>query len=190
MKKIVLAAITIVIMMSLISCNNSGTVNNKKINNSGTINNENLNNNKITIEEAKEIALKHANLKNDQVKFISEKSNIENGVEVYDIEFYHENEKYNYEINSSNGEIIEYDYDAEYNNLSQQQTTTGITLEEAKEIALKHANLTNDQVIFGKSEIDNDGIQKYDIEFYKDNVEYNYEIDANTGEIISYEQDK
>ena len=64
-----------------------------------------------------------------------------------------------------------------------------ITLEEAKEIALKHANLTNDQVIFGKCELDYDGTQKYDIEFHKNNVEYNYEIDANTGEIISYEQD-
>lgn len=34
-----------------------------------------------------------------------------------------------------------------------------------------------------------DGIQKYDVEFYYNNMEYNYEIDANTGNIVSYELD-
>ena len=64
-----------------------------------------------------------------------------------------------------------------------------IAVDEAKEIALKHANLTKDQVVFEKVEMDYDRIQSYDIEFYHNNMEYSYEIDANTGQIISYEQD-
>ena len=37
-------------------------------------------------------------------------------------------------------------------------------------------------------DVDN-GAQKYDIEFYYNNIEYSYEIDANTGDILSYERD-
>lgn len=68
--------------------------------------------------------------------------------------------------------------------------TSLISEEKAKEIALNHSNLTSDQVTFGKTELDfDDGIQKYDIEFYYNNKEYSYEIDANTGDILTYEQD-
>ena len=32
-------------------------------------------------------------------------------------------------------------------------------------------------------------IKKYEVEFYYNNREYSYEIDANTGNVLSYEQD-
>lgn len=68
--------------------------------------------------------------------------------------------------------------------------TRKVTLEQAKEIALKHANLTSDQVTFGKSELDfDDGIQKYYIEFYYNNREHSFEIDANTGKVLANEKD-
>ena len=67
--------------------------------------------------------------------------------------------------------------------------TVQITIEEAKDIALKNANLTNDQVTFTEVKLDiENGIQKYELEFYNNNKEYSYEIDANTGKILSYEQ--
>ncbi len=201
MKKVVLATIIISVSMSLVGCKNSKT-----------LNNGNETNKKVTIEQAKEIALKHANLTSDKVSFIRTETDIDNGVEKYDIEFYYENKEYDYEINAANGEIIEYDYDVENYNIptkedsnnivNNQQSNnidgnqqlnpyeTSITVEEAKEIALKHANLTSSQVSFVKSEFDfDDGVKKYDIEFYYNNREYNYEIDANTGRILSYEQD-
>ncbi|MGN0025579.1 PepSY domain-containing protein [uncultured Clostridium sp.] len=201
MKKVVLATIIISVSMSLAGCKNSKT-----------LNNGNETNKKVTIEQAKEIALKHANLTSDKVSFIRTETDIDNGVEKYDIEFYYENKEYDYEINAANGEIIEYDYDVENYNIptkedsnnivNNQQSNnidgnqqlnpyeTSITVEEAKEIALKHANLTSSQVSFVKSEFDfDDGVKKYDIEFYYNNREYNYEIDANTGRILSYEQD-
>ena len=63
-------------------------------------------------------------------------------------------------------------------------------LERAKEIALSHAGLASNQVTFQRTELDFDnGIQKYEIEFYYNYREYSYEIDANTGNILSYEQD-
>ena len=35
-----------------------------------------------------------------------------------------------------------------------------------------------------------DGILKYEIEIIKDNIEYDIEVNANTGEIIKYEEDR
>lgn len=194
MKKIALATIILVACISLIGCNKSSIPNN-----------QNSNNNKITMEQAQEIALKHAKLTSDQVSFIKTDTELENGIEVYNIEFSYENKEYDYKINSANGEIVEYDSDIEDYDITQQQATkenksvtpnnqnsnnSKITVEKAKEISLKHANLKDNQVVFDKTEMDYDnGVQVYDIEFHYNNIEYNYEIDANTGNILSYSQD-
>ncbi|MDU4883680.1 MAG: PepSY domain-containing protein [Clostridium celatum] len=175
MKRLKLATIITIISISLMGCSNS----------------EELNNKTVTIDEAKEIALKHAGLTSDQVSFVEVESDVDNNIEKYNIEFYHGDKEYDYEINSANGEIIKYDYDMEYNNnVNNTNNEVNISEEQVKEIALKHAGLTNDQVSFIKLEKDIDnGTQKYDIEFYYNNVEYSYEIDANTGDILSYERD-
>ena len=194
MKKIALATIILVACISLIGCNKSSTPNN-----------QNSNNSKITMEQAQEIALKHAKLTSDQVSFIKTDTELENGIEVYNIEFSYENKEYDYKINSANGEIVEYDSDIEDYDITQQQATkenksvtpnnqnsnnSKITVEKAKEISLKHANLKDNQVVFDKTEMDYDnGVQVYDIEFHYNNIEYNYEIDANTGNTLSYSQD-
>ena len=68
--------------------------------------------------------------------------------------------------------------------------TGDISVDKAKEIALSHVGLSADQVTFVQANMDfDDGIQKYEIEFYYNYREYSYEIDANTGNILSYEQD-
>ena len=175
MKRLKLATVITIISISLIGCSNSEVLNNKK----------------VTIDEAKEIALKHAGLTSDQVSFVEVESDIDDSIEKYNIEFYNGDKEYDYEINSANGEIIKYDYDMEYDkNENNVNSTVNISEEQAKEIALKHAEVTSDKVSFIKVEMDVDnGIQKYDIEFYYNNVEYSYEIDANTGDILSYERD-
>ena len=190
-------SIIIIINMSLVGCNNSTA---------------NRNNERITVEEAKEIALNNANLTSDKVSFIRTEFDSDNGTEKYDIEFNYGNREYDYEINAINGSIIAYDeYIEDYNinnnkgannttenqqqnNSNQNQQPIGgateITIEEAKQIALNHANLTSDKVSFIRSELDvDDGIKKYEIEFNYNNKEYSYEIDSVTGNILSYEQD-
>ena len=120
---------------------------------------------------------------------------MDNGIEKYDVEFFSGNKEYDYEINSANGQIMQYDYDIEYNNQINGQSNTpnnavSISQEQAKEIALKHAGLASNQVALKRVELDFDnGIQKYEVEFYYNNREYSYEIDANSGNILSYEQD-
>ena len=146
-------------------------------------------NNKITIEEAKSIALKHSNLDESQVSFIRAEYDFDNGIEKYEIEFYSNNNKYEYEINAKTGDIISYDYDIE-KHLTSQQINDKITIEEAKSIALKHSNLDESQVSFMKAKYEfDDGIGKYEIEFYYNFKEYEYEINASNGEIIKYKMD-
>ena len=66
-----------------------------------------------------------------------------------------------------------------------------LTAEGAKEIALDHAGLSAGQVTFIRAELDrDDGRLVYDVEFYTaDYSEYDYEISASTGEILSYDYD-
>ena len=50
--------------------------------------------------------------------------------------------------------------------------------------------LANDKVTFVKAEEDtNDSIKRYDIEFYTGNTKYDYEINADTGEVIEFDKD-
>lgn len=69
-------------------------------------------------------------------------------------------------------------------------TPDQITQAEAMEIALAHAGITADQAqyLYTEYEID-DRIPQYDVQFYMGNMEYEYEIHAETGEILSFEQD-
>ncbi len=74
---------------------------------------------------------------------------------------------------------------------SQSASDRYIDAEKAKEIALKHAGLSADQVTFEKVELEHDdGRAEYEIEFYTDHTEYDYEIDASNGNILSAEAEK
>ena len=178
----------------------NNTVNNPQDNNTNNAQNNIVNNTgNISLDKAKEIALSHAGLSADQVTFVQANMDFDDGIQKYDIKFYCNGQEYDYEINSSNGQIVQFDYDMEYNYIPNNNTTNyqgnvnttaNISVERAKEIALSHAGLASNQVTFQRIELDFDnGIQKYEIEFYYNYREYSYEIDANTGNILSYEQD-
>ena len=70
--------------------------------------------------------------------------------------------------------------------------STTITADRAKQIALSHAGLSSSQVSFIRSHLDwDDGRQVYEVEFYNTSnyTEYDYEVDASTGTILSYDHD-
>ena len=178
MKRKILATLIIGMGVSLVGCGNSTNSNMK---------NQLAPN--ITIEQAKEIALKHSNLTSDEVSFIKAEKDMDNGIEKYDIEFYYNNTEYDYDVENYNISGQQQSNSQQQNN-QQQTNTSNISIDKAKEIALNHAGLAANQVSFIKAEKDmDDGIVKYDIEFYYNNREYNYEINANNGSIMSYEQD-
>ena len=158
----------------------------------------------ITVEEAKTIALNHAGVKAADATFIQAKRDYDNGRSVYEIEFvvafgngYLE---YDYDIATADGSIVSFDYDIEgfaapvTAQPAATQAKGSITVEEAKTIALNHAGLTADAVTFVKAKQDyDDGRLVYEIEFVTTSgngyLEYDYEIDAATGNILSYDYD-
>ena len=64
-----------------------------------------------------------------------------------------------------------------------------ISVDQAKQIALDHAGLTKEEVRFttAKFEDSEDYGNQYEIEFYGGMKEYEYDIDAVTGEILEYD---
>ena len=65
-----------------------------------------------------------------------------------------------------------------------------ISREKAMEIALADAGTAESSVRFVRSDLDrDDGRMIYDVEFYDDGTEYDYEIDAYTGDILSKDRD-
>ena len=156
----------------------------------------------IGVEKAKEIALAHAGLSQDKVSFVKAELDYEDGIKVYDIEFYSGNVEYDYEISVADGSIISADRDIENYSIPTPEpapevtaapaetaaptkaAVSGISTEKAKQIALSHAGVGSAN--FTKVQLDTeDGIRVYEIEFKVGNVEYEYDIDASTGAIVS-----
>ncbi len=66
----------------------------------------------------------------------------------------------------------------------------GVSLEQAKQTALKRAGVTANEVRFNKAHQDwDDGRMVYEFEFWKGSTEYDVDVDAATGGIRDYDVD-
>ena len=67
------------------------------------------------------------------------------------------------------------------------QNEQRLTLEEAKAIALKQVDVTEEEARFTKENLDrDDGRLVYEIEFYVGNIEYDMDVDAYTGAVTDF----
>ena len=185
----------------------------------------------ITLEEAKNKALADAGLKAAEVTFTKEKADTEDGVPVYEVEFFKDNVEYEYEIDAVSGSIRSKSKETEtvvpsqpqQSSQSRQETKkeatpevkqqpkqetkaetktevkpaeqpaapTTISVDKAKETATGHAGLKVADVTFSKAKLDNDdGRLEYEIEFFRDGIEYEYTIDAASGAILECESER
>ena len=146
----------------------------------------------LSEEEARRIVLEHAGLTEDQVTFVTFEMDRGRYRTEYDLEFYAGSEEYDYEIDAATGEILSFDRDMEGRApAASSQSGELLSAEQAQNAALTHAGLTSDQVTGMRSELDrDDGRQLYEVEFYSGPMEYDYEIDAYSGEVISYSAEK
>lgn len=146
----------------------------------------------ITLDEAKAIALKKAGLKEAAVTFTKAKLDNDDGRLVYEIDFITDTAKYDAEVDAVSGNVIEWEVEEKTTATKVTNVTTEaeITLDEAKAIALKKAGLKETEVTFTKAKLEHDdGRRVYKIEFVKDRLEYEAEIDAKTGAVIEWEAD-
>ncbi len=170
-------------------------------------------------EKANAAATEHAGLSASDVSYFETDMDTENGIMVYEVEFKCNGYEYDYDINALTGDIVKYskekdnDYTAvqtpsenqtqqsndknstgSFTDNAQSQNTSQpqakITADKAKEIALSHAEITASDAAFIKAELDyDDGRLIYDIEFVAKNIEYEYEIDADSGKIIDFDKE-
>lgn len=150
----------------------------------------------IGVDQAKSIALNNAGLRESDVTFLKAKLDHDDGRYEYDIEFYSANAEYDYEIDAVTGAILEYDYDVEHHTIpgqtanNNQGNNSYIGDARAKSIALSNAGLRESDVVFIKVKLDyDDGRDVYEVEFYNGNTEYDYEIDAVSGDILEQDRD-
>ncbi|MBQ3374138.1 MAG: PepSY domain-containing protein [Oscillospiraceae bacterium] len=80
---------------------------------------------------------------------------------------------------------------AKLNDQELENVVGGISQDDALAAALKHANLDKSQVEFIKRiELDYEhGRKVYEIKFYQGRCEYEFDIDADTGDVLKFEKD-
>lgn len=141
----------------------------------------------FTAQEARDIALEHAKVALKDVRDLDVELERKNGVDVYEVEFEVNGMEYEYRINAQTKEIISSKYKGEQKPEAPQSV---ISVQQAKDAALSHAGVDLSKVVGYTSELDREnGKTIYDIEFYCDGYEYDYEVDAVTGEIIKHEKE-
>lgn len=157
----------------------------------------------ISKTEARTNLAKHINVEEEDIYF--ENVDLEMDNNQYEVDFYYNNNEYEAKIDAKEGKIIYTNYPLNTTNTTTPETTNNgnennnkndnvsqqeITLEEAKEIALKHANLKESNLTLVKAQTDiDDGIPVYDIEWHDTTYEYDFEI-SKTGEVLHYDKDK
>lgn len=141
---------------------------------------------RITLDEAKAAALDHAGVTASDVTFIKTKLDRDDEGEEYEIEFVSDDYKYEYEIDAGSGAVLS---DSREARRGQTISVQGrVTLDEAKAAALGHAGFDANEVTFTKTKLERgDNGEEYEIEFCVNGREYEYAIDAATGEIIEYD---
>jgi len=143
----------------------------------------------VTLERAKEIALSDAGVAAANATFFKQMQERENGISIYDIEFYAGTTKYEYEIRMADGAILKKDIDFRGSLSAPANVSNAVGLERAKEIALSDAGVAAANAAYMQAKQDyDDGRLVYDIDFYANNIKYDYEIDG-TGAIIQKDLD-
>ena len=164
----------------------------------------------ISKNEVKDVVAANMNVSSGDLYFESIDFEFDNSV--YEVEVYYQNRDYEYKIDAKDGKIIYTDFNTtdsitndnssnsnnnnnnsnanDSTNNGNNATTASITVEEAKNIALTNANLTEDAVQFLRTEQEyDDGVLVYEIDFTSGDYEYDYKINANTGDVVSYDRD-
>ena len=147
-------------------------------------------------EAAKQAALAHAGVAESDITRYEIELDMERGVMVYDVEFDASGIEYDYDINAQTGEVVRYDnkrddgYRESGNADGTLVTAPVISEEDAKSAAYTHAGITADDVLHAKAKLDREhGTVIYEIEFRTATHEYDYDINATTGEVVKYERE-
>ena len=118
------------------------------------------------------------------VVFVRVERDRDDGRSVYDLEFYAGNTEYDYEIDSTTGKIVSADFDIESYTLPSGNGTI-LSVEEARNLVLAKVPGASAEDVRISLDRD-DGRQTYEGELYYNQREYEFEMDAATGNFIEW----
>lgn len=140
---------------------------------------------------AKKAAFTHAGIAEADVTGLKIERDNDNGRLEYEIEFYVGSTEYEYKIDGITGKVLEYKSEPHGNAGGSSGTNNDIGSEAALAAALAHAGFTESDIRGLKIEREyGRGRIEYEIEFLVGNVEYEYTVDGETGNILNHETDR
>lgn len=152
-------------------------------------NTPNTNTSTGAVDEAKaqEIALAHAGIKAADATITKSKLDYDDGRQVYEIEWYANGAKYDYEIAVATGEIVNSGYEAK----TVVGTGNSATVSEAtaKQTALSRVSGATEKDIYEWKLDYDDGRPEYEGKIIYGGTEYEFTIDAASGNIIEWDME-
>ena len=139
-------------------------------------------------EMAQKIALEHAGVKATDATITKSKLDYEGRRQVYEIEWYADGKKYDYEIAVDTGEILSSAYDEKTSGLSV-SNSSNVTVSEAdaKQTALGRVSGATQKDIYEWQFDYDDGRPEYEGKIIYGGTEYDFTIDASSGAVIEWE---
>jgi uncharacterized membrane protein YkoI len=150
----------------------------------------------LSREEAQAVALNHAGVTVAQTARLTVRYDADDGRPEYEVEFRVGAYEYDYDIDARTGRILSFDVEREGRPGDGQPATpppagAAVSAAEAKSIALSHAGASEAETSRLTVRLDRDDRRpEYEVEFCAGSYEYDYEIDAATGRILSFEVDR
>ncbi len=151
-------------------------------------------------DRARAVALEQAGAAAEQAEHLAVRLDREDGRWVYEVEFVAEGYEYDLEIDAETGKVLkaEKEKQREKKASSTDKATPGQTAasdtigaQEAKRIALEKAGVAAGDADGLKAEREKEkGRTVYEVEFRENGIEYEYKIDAETGEVLSEEKER
>ncbi len=144
----------------------------------------------LDAEQAKETAFAHAGVSADQVFDLKVDIDREKNVLVYEIDFQVGANEYEYDINAADGSVVKHKTKIDDDYIDPAEASSFIDKESAKKAAFTHAGVAETDVFQVEIDLDKEkGVPVYELEFKSGKYEFEYEINASTGEIVKYDKE-
>ncbi len=146
----------------------------------------------VTADQAKAIALEHAGVSAADVDYIRMREDWDWGRTVYEVEFYAGSTEYDYDIDKDSGEILKADYESHGRGRGYRQNRTAgavMSYDEAAAKVLARVDGATEQNLRMKRDHDH-GRLTYEGEVRYNGYEYDFEMDAETGEFIEWNSER
>lgn len=141
----------------------------------------------LDVNTAKSAAVQTVGVPEDSVCFTKAWLDYDDGIQKWEIEFVSNGNKYEVDLNASNGSLLKNSMQPVENGLA---VNGGISSEQAKSAALAATGVNAADAVFTKVKSDfDDGIQKWEIEFVTSGNKYEVELNAADGSPLEMSQE-